>query len=943
MTRQDNVINVIRNHNRRLQKLKEQQALYGIETPPRVSLEIEDIEGELEQLQTELKEIENDVRFLPQRVEQQRQRIAEGLPEIRQQATEKMQTSSTKERLHVVGQPPMGIVEYFKDRIREQEKIVQLLAEPSTRLVSVIGHGGMGKTALASKVLRDLEQYRWPHTDDDIPLNGIVYLSTRTAGISLERLFLDCAKVLGGDIEAQLYTMWTDSRMETRDKTSNLLESLKGGQYVILLDNMEDLLDNKGQIIDEDIKMFFDQALTLTHGARLLVTSRLAMTLNREVMRYDQQIKLLKGLPIVDGITLLRELDPNGDYGLLDASDEDLGQTVELVHGVPRALEVIAGILANDPFASLNEVMGQFYEHEDVVEALIEENYKRLDNSARRVIEALAVFRRPVPPVAVDYLLEPFIPGLDVPGTIRRLIRTNIVNIDRSTKTVALHPIDQSFAYSQLMEDDGSIEYSRQALERRAADYYVQLRLPEENWKIIDDLEPQLLEFEHRFRAQEYESAHYILELIDFDYLTPWGHTNRLFEMRKRLLENLSDPQIQAANLTRLGRACRYLGQFEEAEKYHEKALAIVRKIGDRKWEAENLGGLGIIYRPLGKTELAIKSLEEAVEISSQIGDQRNKGIWLGHLAGNYRQLLHTEQAINYFKQALNIARNLNDRRNESAWLDALGFTYIALGQINEALRLQEESLIISREIGDRQGEQFRLGNIGYSHLLLGEVKKAQEHYNKALFVAQEIGSRRDEGAWLGCLGLVYSNQGEMIKAVSHYREALAIAREFSDRRWQNHHLIRLGQALLTIGELSEARRCCQEALDMNIAALKHRAGLTLGIVLLHQKDPTIGKIITDTIDFCQSALSKTASLYERRYILATALVENAVCDPDWKEVNRRPELLIPALAEYQKALKVCDAPGVIRQALHNLELIQAAGIEGLEPVFKLFESKLDQ
>ena len=114
-----------------------------------------------------------------------------------------------------MGRPPLGTVEHFKDRVRECEKIGELLASSSTRLVSVIGHGGMGKTALASKVLRDLERHRWPHTDDDIPLDGIVYLSTRTAGISLERLFLGCAKLLGGESEKRLNAAWWSTDLST--------------------------------------------------------------------------------------------------------------------------------------------------------------------------------------------------------------------------------------------------------------------------------------------------------------------------------------------------------------------------------------------------------------------------------------------------------------------------------------------------------------------------------------------------------------------------------------------------------------------------------------------------------------------------------------------------------------------------------------------------------
>jgi formylglycine-generating enzyme required for sulfatase activity len=54
MSRQEDIQALIATHKRRLQKLKEQQALRGVDTPPHVLIEIEDIEAELERLQTEL-------------------------------------------------------------------------------------------------------------------------------------------------------------------------------------------------------------------------------------------------------------------------------------------------------------------------------------------------------------------------------------------------------------------------------------------------------------------------------------------------------------------------------------------------------------------------------------------------------------------------------------------------------------------------------------------------------------------------------------------------------------------------------------------------------------------------------------------------------------------------------------------------------------------------
>ena len=55
MARQDEIKNLIIEHNRRLQKLKEQQALHGIDTPPEIQIEIERIEEEIAEHEQEVK------------------------------------------------------------------------------------------------------------------------------------------------------------------------------------------------------------------------------------------------------------------------------------------------------------------------------------------------------------------------------------------------------------------------------------------------------------------------------------------------------------------------------------------------------------------------------------------------------------------------------------------------------------------------------------------------------------------------------------------------------------------------------------------------------------------------------------------------------------------------------------------------------------------------
>lgn len=59
MSEADGIRKIISDKSRRLQKLKEQEALYGISVDPRILIEIEDLETQLEELQTQLAALES--------------------------------------------------------------------------------------------------------------------------------------------------------------------------------------------------------------------------------------------------------------------------------------------------------------------------------------------------------------------------------------------------------------------------------------------------------------------------------------------------------------------------------------------------------------------------------------------------------------------------------------------------------------------------------------------------------------------------------------------------------------------------------------------------------------------------------------------------------------------------------------------------------------------
>ena len=867
----------------------------------------------------------------------------ESLRERRDQADRERR--EMRDRQHVVNLRPLDVA-HFKDRLREMRALCDHLAKSSVRMVSVVGRAGMGKTALASRVLADLEQGKLPvpGEEKELSIDGILYLGARSTGLGLERIYADMGRMLGEPVASKLAARWADRDTPLAAKVEYLLENMRDGMYLILLDNLEDCLTEDGTIAEEGLRLFVESCLTKSSGARLIATSREEIKITSAALHSARCIPLREGLPEDAAVALLRDLDPQGVLGLRDAPEDDLHRAVRLTRGIPRALEILAGILHEDPTASLPKLLadeGLF--GEQVVEQLVAEGYQHLGNDERRVMESLAVFDCPVDETAVAYLLHPWFPGLSVRVCLRRLVSAYFASANRVTGEYSLHPLDRDYAYYHLPDDEETDAYNRRNLELRAADFYASIRKPEHDWKTIDDLAPQLAEFEHRVRAGDYDGACRVLNPIEFNYLYMWGHYAKIAELREKLLGHLTDPGLRVVNLGHLGTIYRSLGQFERAIHCYNQALDVARGLGDRQVEGATLGSLGLVYRHLGQIEQAIGLYEQALTIAREMGERQREGVQLGHIGTACLALGQVERAIRLYEQALTIAREFGDRRREGIRLGSLGNAYRVLGQLERAMGFYEQALTIAREIGHRRRESNHLGDLGNTYLALGQVERAIGLYEQALTIAREVGDRRYEGIWLGSLGNAYRVLGQLEQAIRFYEEALAIAHEMRERWRETCQLLGLGQLLLATGELSKARQRFMEALTLDVPETSYQAALALGIVLLHQHDPAAGAIFADAATRCRTLLDKTAGLYEPRYILAAALVGQAVCDPRWAEESERAELLRPALEEYQRALENCAALGVVHDALRGLEMIRAAGVVGLEPAFELLESYIGE
>ncbi len=739
----------------------------------------------------------------------------------RQQAARDAEQRAARPRQRRVNYLP--IPPHYRDRDKARADLAAYLIDPAARVIAVIGRGGMGKTALAGTVLDDLV------ARDATAVDGVVYLTARAGaaqtGLTVDRIFRDVGRLLDQAGADALDAIWREPGGTVGEKTGRLLNRLDEGQYVIVLDNLEDLLDANGAITDPDLRDFLEVCLAAPSHARIVITTREKLAVPPDRRGAYRPLPLDEGLPGEDAVAMLRDLDPGGACGLRDGDPDVLRALAEKTQGVPRALELIAAILADEeqPLTPADLLTRDDLFGEHVTEKLAREAYRRLDEGSRRVLEALAVLNTPANPVAVEYLLAPWAPEVDVPAALGALVRHHHVTLDKRSGLYSLHPIDRDYAYRLLPEeasapqDTPAAPYTRANLARRAADYYAENRLPRELWRTIDDLAPQLAEFEQRLAAGDFDTACRLLNDIDFDYLLLWGHSRRAVPLREALLGKLSSQWLQGNNHTQLGLHYEGLSRPRDAIAQYEAALAIDRAIGDRQGEGADLGNLGNAYSDLGETRRAIDFYQQALDIARAIGDRRGEGIHLGNLGIAYRILGRPRDAIAQYEDALAIARAIGDRRGEGHRLFGMANAYLALEETAEAIRLARQAVAIHQEINYPRGQCWGLIALGWALIAAGSMPDAQDAFREATALdVPEDNLHASAGLGTAC-ALLADRDGALaaFREAAERASALLAKTDSLYEAWYTLGLARTGLAALGAESAGEALAAYRRAVEI--------------------------------------------------------------------------------------------------------------------------------
>ena len=205
--------------------------------------------------------------------------------------------------------------------------------------------------------------------------------------------------------------------------------------------------------------------------------------------------------------------------------------------------------------------------------------------------------------------------------------------------------------------------------------------------------------------------------------------------------------------------------------------------------------------------------LSEALVLWRAHGDRQGIARSLSNLGNVAHGECDYAASRGFFEQSLAIRRELDDRAGIADILTNLGALAYDRGDYDAAGALFSESLGLRRERGDRWGIAVQLNNLGAVHDAQGDYSGCRALYEECLAIYRELGDRSGEPTSLSNLGQLASAEGDHVAARALHEESLSIRRETGDRRGIVMELNNLAKEAIIVGEPARARALALESL----------------------------------------------------------------------------------------------------------------------------------
>jgi predicted ATPase/DNA-binding CsgD family transcriptional regulator len=656
----------------------------------------------------------------------------------------------------------------FVGRKKELQEIKRNLRE--TRILTLIGPGGIGKSRLALKAAGELLQ----------DFKDGTFLVTLAPIHSPDQIIQTIAEALKFPLATQ------------DDPQVQLLRYLRRRQLLLVIDNFEHLLD--GVWIVSDI-------IQSAPGVTILATSRERLNLQGETilnvggMAYPDSHDSNEFLDY-DAITLFvqsaRKVHPSFEPTINDL--DKISKICQMVGGMPIAIELAAAWLQ---ILNLAEIAGELEKGLDIlvtemrdaperhrsIRTIFDHSWSLLNQAEQEVFLNLSVFRG-----GFTHQAAVQVSGASL-QVLMGLVNKSFLNHNPESGRLEVHELLRQYAREQL----GKNPQASLALQEAHAAYYGEFM--EQIWhdlrcsRQMRALEQVEADIENVRTAWRYildqknipGVRKFIKGLWYLYWIRWWNHAGmELFADAVRALDTAYDQEsivIRALAMAYQSFLMAWLDLAAEGFEIAKESVAVLEQLDQPETLVYAYYSLGLNAYIVYYHSVEVDALNKMVEIVTELSDE-----WL--------------LAFTLFGQ---------------------GMAALTQEDFTKARQVAEINLKIYQKIGDRIGTTMPMIVLGYVALARGELERAREYFLQCLTISQETGFYFAMQTASKYLCKVSISLGNLAEAEAYLLQSLKITKEIGFVR----DIINL---LFETARLQAAQHNFERAIELLALAIEHPA-----------------------------------------------------------------------------------------------------------------------
>jgi len=702
----------------------------------------------------------------------------------------------TRQAAAAAGAPPHNLpkeLTSFVGRERELSECRALFGE--TRLFTLAGVGGCGKTRLALKLAESLLE---EHPD------GTWFVELAPLS-DPERVPLAVAAALGVREEPG------------KPILDSLARHLTDKRTLVVLDNCEHVLAACATLSE--------RLLTSAAHLKLLVTSREGLGVKGERPYSVLSLSVPgpdlerdpRAVEASDAARLFvdraRFVAP--DFRLTEKTAPAVAEICRRLDGIPLAIELAAArvrVLSvdqvraklDDRFRLLTGGSKTALPRHQTLRATIQWSYDHLAPEEQRLVRLLAVFAGGWALDAATAVAGDGADEFEVLDLLTHLVDKSLVVVEREAGGEARYRMLETvrqYAQERLNEAGEAGEARTRHLDfflASAVEADSEIMGPEQTkWVARLERDHENVLSAHTWCDRAEGGAEKGLQLVAAT--RAFWHSRGLNELGLRVMREAlgrkgaeSPTRVRAVVLSGAGWFASRLSVYAEAHSLLEESLSISRALGDMAVTATSLRRLGIVAHEQGYSAEARGFYEESITISRQIGDKHLLCWGLNNLATIFMDEGAFEAAGSLVEEALALEREVGNPWGVAILLMNLADVAIQRGDLGAARGRLVESAALAEETGASWVGQGVLNTVAQLAATLGEGAFAARLFGVSEVLRERMGERRsppDEQRIAPLMARARSELGESAFAAAYaaggslsYQDAIAEARAWLEQ-----------------------------------------------------------------------------------------------------------------------------------------------------------------